>query len=94
MNILSQLRTYYFNHFYLLIPLSIILLACIGSIALFFICQGTMTPFKFWQMFVCVAAAMTYLGALLAQFKPQLLIRLLAWGLLIEIALIVLNLIL
>ncbi|MGB0376187.1 MAG: hypothetical protein ACPGC5_03215 [Flavobacteriaceae bacterium] len=45
-------------------------------------------------MFVCVAAAMTYLGALLAQFKPQLLIRLFAWGLLIEIALIVLHLIL
>lgn len=91
MNNFSRIRQYYLNHFFLMIPLSIILLACVGSIAIFFICQGQMTLFTFWQMFVCVAAAMVYLGALLAQLKPRLLFSLLVWGMAIEISLILLN---
>lgn len=91
MNNFSKIRQYYLHHFFLMIPLSIILLACIGSIAIFYICQGQMTFFKFSQMFISVAAAMVYLGAILAQMKPQRLFDLLCWGILVEIALILLN---
>ena len=77
-----------------MIPLSLIFLACVGSIALYFICQGQMTLFKFSQMFVCVASAMIYLAGLLAQVKPNLLFKMCIWGLLIEFGLILLNLIL
>ena len=51
-----------------MIPLSIILLACVVSLAVYFIAIKENSLFNFSQTFVCVAAAMVYLAALLGQF--------------------------
>lgn len=43
-------------------------------------------------MFVCVAAAMSYLAVLLGQFKKKVLIKVLVWALITESLLLVINL--
>lgn len=61
-------RKQFYSKFYLMIPLSIILLACVVSLAVYFIAIKENSLFNFSQTFVCVASAMVYLAALLGQF--------------------------
>ena len=75
MNIYSAFRKEFFSKFYLLIPVSIMVIACMGSAAAYFIAIKGNSPFNFFQMFVSVAAAMSYLAVLLGQFKKETLLR-------------------
>jgi len=92
MKVYTSLRKQFYSKFYLMIPLSIILLACVGSLAVYFIAIKGNSLFNFSQTFVCVAAAMVYLAALLGQFKKGVLFGLLMLCLLIETVILAFNL--
>jgi len=61
MKLYTSIERFYLNHFYLLIPLAIILLSCIGGFAVYFITVKGMSVVNFIQMLLCVAGAMFYL---------------------------------
>jgi len=63
MKLYTSIERFYLNHFYLLIPLAIILLSCIGGFAVYFITAKGMSVVNFIQMLLCVAGAMFYLPA-------------------------------
>ena len=92
MNIYFSLRDQFIAKFYLMIPISIITLACIGSFAIYFISIKGNSPFNFSQSFICVAAAMGYLAVLLGQFKKEILFKVLMIALLIETIFLIYNL--
>lgn len=92
MSAFSFFREQFYSKFYLMIPLSIIVLACLGSAVAYFIALKGNSPFNLFQMFVCIAAAMSYLAVLLGQFKKKVLIKVLAWALITESLLLVINL--
>ena len=76
-----------------MIPMSIILLACVGSFSIYFISIKGNSTVNFIQMFVCVAAAMSYLALLLAQFKKEVLFKTLMFAMLIEFLFLAINLV-
>jgi len=92
MKLISAFRGQFFSRFYLMIPISIIVLACTGSFAVYFITIKGNSPFNFFQMLVSVVVAMSYLAALLGQFKKQVLFNVLMIAMLIETLLLILNL--
>ena len=92
MNIYFSLRDHFFAKFYLMIPISIILLACIGSYAIYFITIKGNSPLNFFQSLICVAAAMSYLAVLLGQFKKEILFKVLMIALLTETIFLAFNL--
>jgi len=81
------------NHFYLLIPLAIILLSCIGGFAVYFITAKGISAVNFIQMLLCVAGAMFYLTSVLAQIPKKVSFTFLFYGLLLELILLGYNLI-
>ena len=92
MNIISAFRQLFFSKFYLLIPTSIIVLACLGSAGVYYIAIKGNSPLNSFQMFLCVAAAMSYLALLLGQFQKESLFKVLLFAFLIETILLVFNL--
>ncbi|MEK9604020.1 MAG: hypothetical protein VW127_06320 [Flavobacteriaceae bacterium] len=92
MNIINAFRHHFFSKFYLLIPISIIGLACLGSAAAYFISIKGNSLINFFQMFACVSAAMSYLAVLLGQFKKEILFKVLLSAILIETILLAINL--
>ena len=92
MKLFSALRNQFFTKFYLMIPISIITLACIESFAIYFITIKGNSPFNFFQSSICVAAAMSYLAVLLGQFKKKILFKVLIMALLIETIFLIFNL--
>ena len=92
MNIYSAFRKEFFSKFYLLIPVSIMVIACLGSAAAYFIAIKGNSLFNFFQMFFSVAAAMSYLAVLLGQFKKETLFKVLMMALLLETILLAFNL--
>ena len=90
MSIYNKLQEFYLSRFYLMIPMSIIFLTCVGSVAIYFITKNGMTPFNFVMMCLCVIAAGTYLSVLLAQMQKSLIFRVLFFALSIEVLLILL----
>ena len=88
----AKFQRYYLSHFYMMIPLSIILLTCIGSIAVFLITQKGMSTSTFLMMCLSVIAAASYLSVLLAQMLRTFVFRVIRYALGIQLALIVYNL--
>ena len=90
MLIYKKLQEFYLSRFYLMIPISIIFLTCVGSVAIYFITKDGMTPFNFAMMCLCVIAAGAYLSVLLAQMQKRFIFRVLLIALCIEVLLILL----
>lgn len=92
MSIYFSLRNQFFAKFYLMIPISIIVLACVGSFAIYFITIKGNFSFNFFQTLICVSAAMSYLAVLLGQFKKEILFKVLMIALLTETIFLIFNL--
>ena len=89
---LTKAYRYFAGSYFQLIPLTIIIQACIGSVVVYFLLQGTPT---FWDMFLllcCVAATTLYLGAILGQIHVKKVFYLFISGLVVNIILLTLLL--
>ena len=82
---------YFAGSYFQLIPLSIILQACIGSITVYFLLQGKPNFWDMVQLFICVAATTMYLGAILGQIHVKKVFRTFLWALSINIILLALQ---
>jgi hypothetical protein len=71
MKLYKSIEDFYLSHFYLVIPLAIILLSCVGGFAVYYITLKGMSLFNFTQMFLCVAGAMFYLTSILGQMPKR-----------------------
>jgi len=87
----TLIERFYLNHFYLVMPLALILLSCIGGFAVYFITAKGISLFNLLQLFLAVAAAMLYLVAVLAQLSPKKSFFFFS-GLLLEAFLLLFNL--
>ncbi|PDH46168.1 MAG: hypothetical protein CND43_01195 [Flavobacteriales bacterium MED-G15] len=92
MKLFKTLQDYFISQFYVMIPASILILACVGSFSVYFLSVKGYSFLIFFQMTVCVAAAMCYLAFLLAQFKKEILFKTLIIALLIESVILAINL--
>ncbi|NDG46500.1 MAG: hypothetical protein EBY37_05165 [Flavobacteriia bacterium] len=88
----TLIERFYLNHFYLVMPLALILLSCIGGFAVYFITAKGISLFNLLQLFLAVAAAMLYLVAVLAQLSPKKSFLFFFSGLLLEAFLLLFNL--
>ncbi|HLV15291.1 MAG TPA: hypothetical protein VKY41_08935 [Xanthomarina sp.] len=94
MNILNQYRHDFKKNYILYIPLTIILQSCLGSIAAMFILKNSITgTFHFFELTLCVVFAMGYNAVVYAQLKNNIIFNFLVATLLVEIALIIINVI-
>lgn len=92
-SMLSNLKTEFSDQLYMYIPLTIILQSCVGSIAaMLILAQGT-TLATGIQLAICTIACMFYNAALLAQLRAAISFWLLVVSLVVNTALIILNLI-
>ncbi len=71
MSLYQKFRHYYLSNYYMMIPLSIILLTCIGSVAVYLITLKGMYSSTFLMMCLSVIAAGSYLSVLLAQMRKN-----------------------
>jgi hypothetical protein len=92
MKLYKSIEDFYLSHFYLVIPLAIILLSCVGGFAVYYITIKGMTLFNFIQMFLSVAGAMLYLTSILGQMARKTSFIFFFYGLLLEIILLAYNL--
>lgn len=90
---LTKSYRYFSGSYYQLIPLTIIIQACIGSIVVYFLLQGIPTFWDMIQLFCCVAATTMYLGAILGQIHVKKVFALFVIGLLINILLLTIQLV-
>ena len=93
MNFYSTLRRNYLSKYYLMIPVSILIVGCSSSFAAMHITMKGMNIFNFIQLAVSVLAAMSYLAAMLAQFSREIVFKVFFISVLIELFLIAFNLI-
>lgn len=84
---------YFAGSYFQLIPLTIIIQACLGSIVVYFLLQGIPTLWDMTQLFLCVAATTMYLGAILGQIHVKKVYYLFFVSLLVNIILLILQLI-
>ncbi len=76
---------YFAGSYYQLIPLTIIIQACIGSIAVYFLLQGAPT---FWDMILlmgCITATTAYLGGILGQIHVKKVFYIFIFGLIVNL---------
>jgi len=92
MKLYKSIEDFYLSHFYLVIPLAIILLSYVGGFAVYYITIKGMTLFNFFQMFLSVAGAMLYLTSILGQMARKTSFIFFFYGLLLEIILLAYNL--
>lgn len=92
MKLYKSIEDFYLSHFYLVIPLAIILLSCVGGFAVYYITIKGMILFNFFQMFLSVAGAMRYLTSILGQVARKTSFIFFFYGLLLEIILLAYNL--
>lgn len=92
MKLYKSIEDFYLSHFYLVIPLAIILLSCVGGFAVYYITIKGMTLFNFIQMFLSVAGTMLYLTSILGQMARKTSFIFFFYGLLLEIILLAYNL--
>jgi len=93
MNFYNALRRNYLSKYYLMIPVSILIVGCSGSFAAMYITMKGMNIFNFIQLAVSVLAAMSYLAVMLAQFSREIVFKVFIISVLIELFLIAFNLI-
>ena len=75
MNFYSTLRRNYLSKYYLMIPVSILIVGCSSSFAAMYITMKGMNIFNFIQLAVSVLAAMSYLAAISAQFSREIVFK-------------------
>lgn len=90
---LTKAYHYFSGSYYQLIPLTIIIQACIGSAVVFLLLQGIPTLWDMIQLFCCVAATNMYFGAILGQIHVKKVFALFIIGLIVNIILLTLQLI-
>ena len=71
MKLYKSIEEFYLSHFYIVIPLAIILIACVGSFGAYYITLKGMTVLNFTMLFFCVAGAMAYLTSILGQLARK-----------------------
>jgi hypothetical protein len=91
MKIYSSLQRFYLSKFYLFVPAAIIILACIGSIAAYYLTQDGMEITNFMLLLLSVVGAMAYLTAVLGQLPRKTTFVFFFFGLLLEIGLLVIS---
>ncbi|MEK9614207.1 MAG: hypothetical protein VW080_09840 [Flavobacteriaceae bacterium] len=91
MKIYSTLQRFYLSKYYLFVPASIIILACIGSMVAYYLTQDGMELTNFILLFLSVVGAMAYLTAVLGQLPRKKTFAFFFFGLLLEIGLLVIS---
>lgn len=89
---LSKAYLYFAGSYFQLIPLTIIIQACIGSVAVYYLLQGIPTVLDMVQLLLCVAATTAYLGAILAQLHVKKVFNLFILGMGVNIGLLIIQL--
>ena len=89
---LQNAYRYFAGSYFQLIPLTIIIQACIGSMVVFFLLQGIPTVWDMIQLLLCVAATTMNLGVILAQVHVKIVFNLFIVGLIINISLLAIRL--
>ncbi|MDA0774427.1 MAG: hypothetical protein O3A16_06430 [Bacteroidetes bacterium] len=92
MSLYQKFRHYYLSNYYMMILLSIILLTCIGSVAVYLITLKGMYSSTFLMMCLSVIAAGSYLSVLLAQMRKNVVFLIVFIALCVQLLLIVINL--
>jgi hypothetical protein len=90
---ISNVKTEFSTNLYMYIPLTIILQSCVGSIAAMLILMHGTSLSTGIQLAICTIFCMFYNAALLAQLRTTISVWLLAISLVVNTALIILNLI-
>ena len=90
---LTKAYRYFSGSYYQLIPLTIIIQACIGSAVVYFLLQGIPTFWDMVQLFCCVAATNMYLGAILGQIHVKKVFTLFIVGLIANLIFLILQLV-
>ena len=83
---------YFAGSYFQLIPLTIIIQACIGSIAVYYILQGIPNLWDMFQLLCCVTATIMYLGAILAQIHVKKVFYIFIFGLMVNLILLTIQL--
>jgi len=89
---LTKAYRYFSGSYYQLIPLTIIIQACLGSAVVYFLLQGIPSFWDMVQLFGCVAATNMYLGAILGQIHVKKVFALFIIGLITNLILLILQL--
>ncbi|MGB0274788.1 MAG: hypothetical protein ACPGAA_00110 [Flavobacteriaceae bacterium] len=89
---LSKAYRYFAGSYFQLIPLTIIIQACIGSMVVYFLLQRVPTVGDMIQLLICVAATTAYLGAILGQIHVKKVFALFIIGLIVNILLLAIQL--
>jgi len=90
MSIYNKLFLDFKTSYMLMIPLSIILQSCIGSIAIMYVLLDK-GPFIILEMAISVSICMIYNAAILAQLKPKLVFNLLLLSVIINVLLLIIK---
>ena len=90
---LTKAYRYFSGSYYQLIPLTIIIQACIGSAVVYFLLQGIPTFWDMVQLFCCVASTNMYLGAILGQIHVKKVFTLFIVGLIANLILLIMQLV-
>ena len=92
MKLYATIERFYISKFYLLIPVAIIILACIGSFVAYYLTKSGLGTLNFIQLTICVAASMGYLASVLGQTPRKVTFGFFFYGMLIQIVLLIINL--
>jgi hypothetical protein len=92
MKLYKAIERFYLGKFYLVVPASIIILSCIGSLAVYYITKKGMSVVNFTQMLLCVLGSMAYLTTVLGQSPRKTTFQFFVFGLVLEVVMLVLNL--
>jgi hypothetical protein len=90
---LQNAYRYFAGSYFQLIPLTIIIQTCIGSMVVFFLLQAIPTVWDMIQLLLCVAATTLYLGAILAQIHVKKVFNLFVLGLVVNMLLLTIQLV-
>ena len=92
MSFYYNLQQFYVKNYYQLIPAFIIIVACVGSLVTYYLTLEGMSALNFFQLFICVVGAMTYMASVLAQLPRKTTFLFFVLGLLLEVFLLSINL--
>ncbi len=88
MNVYNNLLSSFQSSYMLMIPLSIVLQSCLGSIAALYILMGK-SPYLLPQLALCIAVTMMYNASVLAQLRSSIVFRFLILSILVNILLLI-----
>lgn len=87
MNVYNNLLSSFKSEYMLMIPLSIVLQSCLGSIAALYILMAK-GDYLLLQLALCIAVTMMYNAAILAQLKSGIVFKMLIISLLVNVSLL------